>query len=43
MNPVRASLRFPQVTLALTAMLFIGGVMKFSDDAAARGSQDPHA
>jgi multidrug efflux pump subunit AcrB/outer membrane protein TolC len=29
MNPVRASLRFPQVTLVLTAMLFIGGVMEF--------------
>jgi multidrug efflux pump subunit AcrB/outer membrane protein TolC len=29
MNPVRASLRFPQVTLVLTAMLFIGGVTKF--------------
>src|SRR5450631_2277011 len=29
MNPVRASLRFPQVTLVLTALLFIGGVMEF--------------
>lgn len=29
MNPVRASLRFPQVTLVLTAMLFIGGVVEF--------------
>ncbi len=30
MNPVRASLRFPQVTLVLTAMLFIVGVMEHS-------------
>ena len=29
MNPVRASLRFPQVTLVLTALLFIFGVTKF--------------
>src|SRR5215469_6470783 len=29
MNPVRASLRFPQVTLVLTAMLFLGGVVEF--------------
>jgi multidrug efflux pump subunit AcrB/outer membrane protein TolC len=29
MNPVRASLRFPQVTLVLAAMLFMGGVTKF--------------
>jgi len=29
MNPVRASLRFPQVTLVLTAMLFVGGVVQF--------------
>jgi multidrug efflux pump subunit AcrB/outer membrane protein TolC len=29
MNPVRASLRFPQVTLVLTAMLFLGGVEEF--------------
>ena len=29
MNPVRASLRFPQVTLVLTVLLFIGGVTKF--------------
>lgn len=29
MNPIRASLRFPQVTLVLTAMLFIGGVTEF--------------
>jgi multidrug efflux pump subunit AcrB/outer membrane protein TolC len=29
MNPVRASLRYPQVTLVLTAMLFVGGVVQF--------------
>jgi multidrug efflux pump subunit AcrB/outer membrane protein TolC len=29
MNPVRASLRFPQVTLVLTAMMFLGGVAEF--------------
>lgn len=29
MNPVRASLRFPQVTLVLTAMLFIVGIGAF--------------
>ena len=29
MNPVRASLRFPQVTLVLTAMLFVVGIAEF--------------
>ncbi len=29
MNPVRASLRFPQVTLVLTAMLFVVGITEF--------------
>ncbi len=29
MNPVRASLRFPQVTLVLTAMMFIVGITEF--------------
>jgi multidrug efflux pump subunit AcrB/outer membrane protein TolC len=29
MNPVRASLRFPQVTLVLTAMLFAAGITAF--------------
>jgi multidrug efflux pump subunit AcrB/outer membrane protein TolC len=29
MNPVRASLRYPQVTLVLTAMLFVSGVVAF--------------
>ena len=34
MNPVRASLRFPQVTLVLTAMLFVVGITDIPDHAA---------